>query len=37
MEETVEELHELCLQAAEHLVANDRFRELGITDPTWPR
>ncbi|MFC5909909.1 glutathionylspermidine synthase family protein [Streptacidiphilus monticola] len=34
LEETVAELHELCLQAAEHIVAHNRLGELGITDPT---
>ncbi|AXI77942.1 glutathionylspermidine synthase family protein [Peterkaempfera bronchialis] len=33
LEETVEELHALCLKAAAHIVAEDRFAELGITDP----
>ncbi|WP_129285468.1 glutathionylspermidine synthase family protein [Streptomyces sp. GZWMJZ-114] len=33
LEETVEELHELCLAAAEHIVAHDRFADLGLTDP----
>ncbi|MFE3600119.1 glutathionylspermidine synthase family protein [Streptomyces sp. NPDC059096] len=33
LEETVEELHALCLDAAAHIVAHDRFADLGITDP----
>ncbi|MGW2229359.1 glutathionylspermidine synthase family protein [Streptomyces formicae] len=33
LEEVVEELHEMCLAAAEHIVAHDRFGDLGITDP----
>ncbi|MEU6391420.1 glutathionylspermidine synthase family protein [Streptomyces sp. NPDC046939] len=33
LEEVVEELHEMCLAAAEHLVAQDRLADLGITDP----
>ncbi|GAA2327284.1 glutathionylspermidine synthase family protein [Streptomyces kunmingensis] len=33
LEEVVEELHEMCLDAAEHLVAQDRLADLGITDP----
>jgi Glutathionylspermidine synthase len=33
LEEVVEELHAMCLQAADHIVAKDRFAELGITDP----
>ncbi|NED88564.1 glutathionylspermidine synthase family protein, partial [Streptomyces sp. SID11233] len=32
LEETVEELHELCLAAAEHIVSHDRFADLGLTD-----
>ncbi|MEV7088905.1 glutathionylspermidine synthase family protein [Streptomyces sp. NPDC093085] len=32
LEEVVEELHALCLDAAEHIVAYDRFADLGITD-----
>ncbi|WP_037606559.1 glutathionylspermidine synthase family protein [Streptacidiphilus rugosus] len=34
LEETVAELHELCLQAADHIVEQNRLGELGITDPT---
>ncbi|MER5207130.1 glutathionylspermidine synthase family protein [Streptomyces sp. NPDC002825] len=33
LEEVVEELHALCLEAAAHIVEHDRFAELGITDP----
>ncbi|MFI7010186.1 glutathionylspermidine synthase family protein [Streptomyces sp. NPDC050145] len=33
LEEVVEELHEMCLAAAEHLVTEDRLADLGITDP----
>lgn len=33
LEEVVEELHALCLAAAEHIVEQNRFAELGITDP----
>ncbi|MFE4829106.1 glutathionylspermidine synthase family protein [Streptomyces sp. NPDC056672] len=33
LEETVEELHALCLGAAAHIVERNRFAELGITDP----
>jgi glutathionylspermidine synthase len=32
LEDVVEELHAMCLAAAEHIVARDRFRDLGITD-----
>lgn len=33
LEETVEELHTMCLAAAAHIVEHDRFADLGITDP----
>ncbi|MFJ9915734.1 glutathionylspermidine synthase family protein [Actinacidiphila glaucinigra] len=33
LEETVGELHAMCLAAAEHIVAEDRFAELGVDDP----
>ncbi|POX54583.1 glutathionylspermidine synthase family protein [Streptomyces sp. Ru72] len=33
LEEAVEELHGMCLAAAGHIVATDRFADLGITDP----
>ncbi|MFD9319747.1 glutathionylspermidine synthase family protein [Streptomyces sp. NPDC060053] len=33
LEETVEELHTMCLAAAAHLVESDRLADLGITDP----
>ncbi|WP_184591231.1 glutathionylspermidine synthase family protein [Streptomyces violarus] len=33
LEEVVEELHRMCLEAARHIVAEDRFADLGITDP----
>ncbi|MDX3852256.1 glutathionylspermidine synthase family protein [Streptomyces sp. AK02-01A] len=33
LEEVVEELHGLCLDAAAHIVERDRFEDLGITDP----
>ncbi|MFE0629747.1 glutathionylspermidine synthase family protein [Streptomyces sp. NPDC058864] len=33
LEGTVEELHAMCLAAAEHIVAEDRFAELGVHDP----
>ncbi|MGW6687599.1 glutathionylspermidine synthase family protein [Streptomyces sp. NPDC054961] len=33
LENVVEELHAMCLAAAEHIVAHDRFADLGITDP----
>lgn len=32
LEVVVEELHAMCLAAAEHIVKNDRFADLGITD-----
>ncbi|WP_329172808.1 glutathionylspermidine synthase family protein [Streptomyces sp. NBC_01477] len=32
LEAVVEELHRLCLDAAAHMVAEDRFADLGITD-----
>ncbi|MFE9295439.1 glutathionylspermidine synthase family protein [Streptomyces niveus] len=32
LEVVVEELHAMCLAAAEHIVRNDRFADLGITD-----
>ena len=37
LEETVEELHAMCLAAAGHIVAEDRFADLGITDPRVAR
>ncbi|MEV3860290.1 glutathionylspermidine synthase family protein [Streptomyces sp. NPDC050095] len=33
LEEVVEELHGMCLAAAEHLVTQDRLADLGITEP----
>lgn len=33
LEEVVEELHAMCLAAAEHMVHKDRLADLGITDP----
>ncbi|MEU9790496.1 glutathionylspermidine synthase family protein [Streptomyces sparsogenes] len=33
LEEVVEELHRMCLAAAEHIVEADRFGDLGIDDP----
>lgn len=33
LEEVVEELHGMCLAAAAHIVEQDRFADLGITDP----
>ncbi|WP_046507774.1 glutathionylspermidine synthase family protein [Streptomyces odonnellii] len=33
LEEVVEELHALCLGAAAHIVEQNRFADLGITDP----
>ncbi|CAL9475251.1 glutathionylspermidine synthase family protein [Streptomyces sp. NPDC090994] len=33
LEEVVEELHRMCLAAAEHIVTAGRFADLGITDP----
>lgn len=33
LEEVVEELHGMCLAAAEHIVTHDRLADLGITDP----
>lgn len=33
LEQAVEELHEMCLAAAGHIVAKNRFPDLGITDP----
>ncbi|EGX55589.1 glutathionylspermidine synthase [Streptomyces zinciresistens K42] len=33
LEETVGELHAMCLAAAEHIVTAGRFADLGITDP----
>ncbi|MEU2439391.1 glutathionylspermidine synthase family protein [Streptomyces rubradiris] len=32
LEETVAELHRMCLAAADHIVAEDRLADLGITD-----
>ncbi|SDK75407.1 glutathionylspermidine synthase family protein [Streptomyces indicus] len=32
LEEVVEELHTMCLRAAAHIVEQDRFADLGITD-----
>ncbi|WP_181795291.1 glutathionylspermidine synthase family protein [Streptomyces sp. WELS2] len=32
LEETVAELHRMCLAAADHIVARDRLADLGITD-----
>ncbi|MET9555700.1 glutathionylspermidine synthase family protein [Streptomyces sp. NPDC006645] len=32
LEVVVEELHAMCLDAADHIVKNDRFADLGITD-----
>ncbi|MBA0054156.1 glutathionylspermidine synthase family protein [Streptomyces sp. AJS327] len=32
LERTVEELHRMCLAAADHIVAEDRFADLGLTD-----
>ncbi|GAA1012139.1 glutathionylspermidine synthase [Streptomyces sp. F-3] len=37
LEETVEELHRMCLAAADHIVATGRFADLGITDPRVAR
>ena len=33
LEEVVEELHRMCLDAAAHIVDHDRFADLGIEDP----
>jgi glutathionylspermidine synthase len=33
LEETVADLHALCLEAAEHVVSTGRYRDYGITDP----
>lgn len=33
LEEVVEELHRMCLAAADHIVTGGRFADLGITDP----
>ncbi|MFJ6704392.1 MULTISPECIES: glutathionylspermidine synthase family protein [unclassified Streptomyces] len=33
LEDVVGELHAMCLAAAGHIVAQDRFAELGLTDP----
>ncbi|MEU5113187.1 glutathionylspermidine synthase family protein [Streptomyces longwoodensis] len=33
LEETVAELHRMCLEAAAHIVATGRLADLGITDP----
>ncbi|GAA3125884.1 glutathionylspermidine synthase family protein [Streptomyces rectiviolaceus] len=33
LEEVVEELHAMCLAAAEHIVTHDRLGDLGIKDP----
>ncbi|MCM2577955.1 glutathionylspermidine synthase family protein [Streptomyces meridianus] len=33
LEEVVEELHRMCLAAAEHIVERNRFADLGIDDP----
>jgi glutathionylspermidine synthase len=37
LEDTTAELHAMCLAAAEHIVARDRFADLGITDPAVVR
>ncbi|BFO14691.1 hypothetical protein SHKM778_10790 [Streptomyces sp. KM77-8] len=37
LEEVVEELHRMCLAAADHIVTADRFADLGITDPRIAR
>ncbi|MEU3146937.1 MULTISPECIES: glutathionylspermidine synthase family protein [unclassified Streptomyces] len=37
LEEAVEELHRMCLAAADHIVGADRFADLGITDPRVAR
>jgi glutathionylspermidine synthase len=37
LEDTTAELHAMCLAAAEHIVAHDRFADLGITDPVVVR
>ncbi|MGW4303053.1 glutathionylspermidine synthase family protein [Streptomyces sp. NPDC004376] len=37
LEETVAELHAMCLAAAGHLVEHDRLADLGITDPRVAR
>ncbi|WP_030165451.1 glutathionylspermidine synthase family protein [Streptomyces sp. NRRL S-813] len=37
LEETVEELHRMCLVAANHIVTAGRFDDLGITDPRVAR
>ncbi|MCP3818894.1 glutathionylspermidine synthase family protein [Streptomyces sp. A3M-1-3] len=37
LEEVVEELHAMCLAAAAHIVAHDRFADLGITDARLAR
>ncbi|GAA2249616.1 glutathionylspermidine synthase family protein [Streptomyces amakusaensis] len=37
LEEVVDELHAMCLAAAAHIVARDRFADLGITDPRLAR
>ncbi|MFJ3900592.1 glutathionylspermidine synthase family protein [Streptomyces sp. NPDC090025] len=37
LEEVVEELHAMCLAAAAHIVEQDRFADLGITDPRIAR
>lgn len=37
LEEVVEELHTMCLAAAAHIVAHDRFADLGIDDPRLAR
>ncbi|MFI5529041.1 glutathionylspermidine synthase family protein [Kitasatospora sp. NPDC051853] len=33
LEEVVEELHELCLEAADHVVRTERYADYGLTDP----
>ncbi|MFJ5529687.1 glutathionylspermidine synthase family protein [Streptomyces sp. NPDC093261] len=37
LEEVVEELHTMCLAAATHIVEENRFADLGITDPRVAR
>ncbi|MER5294916.1 glutathionylspermidine synthase family protein [Streptomyces pharetrae] len=37
LEEVVEELHRMCLAAADHIVSAGRFADLGITDPRLAR
>lgn len=36
LERATNELHDLCLQAVDHVVSNQEFARFGIPDPAWP-